>query len=65
MKKIQEPSKWFQQLMLLEFRAGRVCGRGATRAGSVENRRPGQDLETGFRWGKGGEGGFLQANKPD
>lgn len=64
MKKTQEPSKWFQQLVLLEFQAGRVCGRGATRAGSVENGRPGQGLEMGFRWGKG-EVGFLQATKPD
>lgn len=64
MKKTQEPRKWFQQLVPLEFQAGRVRGRGVTRTGSVESRRLGQGLETGFRWGKG-EVGFFQATKPD
>lgn len=54
MKRIQEPGKCFQ-LVLLELGAGRAHGGGVTRAGSVENRGLKQGLETAFRCGKGEE----------
>lgn len=41
---------------LAELKARRVSGEGATRAGSMENRRLDQGLEAAFKWGKGGEG---------
>ena len=62
MKKTQVPFKWWQQLVPLEFQAGRVQGEGETRAGSEgrgglrQSLEVETELETAFRWGKGGEG---------
>lgn len=53
MNKIQVPNRWFQQLVPLGCKAER---------GSVEKRGLSSlEVKTGFRfrWGKGGEAGFL------
>lgn len=41
---------------LAELKAGRVSGIGATRTGSMEDRRQDQGLEAAFKWSKGGVG---------
>lgn len=64
-EKDPQVNKSFQQLVPLEFPAGRVEGAGENRAGSTEKRGLEQSLEverepeTEFRWDKGGEGGFF------